>query len=151
MASTGYSTLAPECDTDTEQRETEATSDDDSRNDNSGSDDSDGNTSGDGDSGDDDGPNSWNQCHLRYMAVIRVSWLNRRSRRDEWGFHCTGCGDRLYDQVIREFIMSTFREHLKECGPIKDGVHHINDCCNKGTCKKKIVGITPDTLPFWRY
>jgi hypothetical protein len=129
------STLAPESDTgedtnngsdyirsDTERRETEATSS--------------------GDSGEDDDIRSWTNEPLRYMTMIRVPWLNRRSRRDEWGFHCVGCEDLCEwpNHTQRDFIMSTFGEHLKECGPIKDGVHHINDCCKKGTSTGSCTG-----------
>lgn len=32
--------------------------------------------------------------------------------------------------------MSTFREHLKECGLTRAGAHHIDDCYKKGTCSK---------------
>jgi hypothetical protein len=109
----------------------------------------------DEDINDDSNINSWPNMLFRYMAIVRVPWLNRRSRRDEWGFHCVGCED-LYEwpnHARRDFIMSTFRVHLKECGPIKDGVHHLNDCCKKGTCKKKKDRF-PDILdgdgPFWR-
>src|SRR5271163_264141 len=45
------------------------------------------------DSGEEDDVRSWTNEPLRYMAVMRVPWLNRRSRRDEWGFHCVGCDD----------------------------------------------------------
>ncbi|KAL9098786.1 MAG: hypothetical protein Q9163_005617 [Psora crenata] len=90
---------------------------------------------------------------LRYQAVMRVPWLNRQSGRDEWGFHCVGCIG-LHEwpnHFSREFIMSTFREHLRECGPIRGGVHHINDCCKKGTCRIKNTNTKPVDLdaPYW--
>lgn len=91
---------------------------------------------------------------FRYKAVMRVPWLNRKSRVEEWGFHCVGCEgcDQWPDHANRDFIMSTFREHLKECGPIRAGVHHIDDCCEKGTCKKKREDNhrTIYDRPFWR-
>ena len=90
---------------------------------------------------------------FRYIAVVRVPWLNRKSGRDEWGFHCIGCEglDKWLNHANRDFIMSTFREHLKECGPIRAGVHHINDCCEKGTCRKKETEYrTIYEGPFWR-
>jgi hypothetical protein len=68
----------------------------------------------DEDTNDDSNINSWPNMMLRYMTIIRVPWLNRRSRRDEWGFYCVGCED-LYkwpNHARRDFIMSTFREHL---------------------------------------
>lgn len=89
----------------------------------------------------------------RYRAAIRVPWLNRKSGRDEWGFLCVGCEDLEPNHTNREFIMSTFREHLKECGPIRDRVHHTNDCCKKGTCRKKTVYrsvvFVLRPVPFW--
>jgi hypothetical protein len=54
---------------DTEWKEKEAISDEDS---------------------DDDDLEKRHNRPLRYMAMIRVPWLNRRSRRGEWGFHCVG-------------------------------------------------------------
>ena len=58
---------------------------------------------------------------LRYMAMMRVPWLNRQSGRDEWGFHCVGCeqNQRWPNHARRDYIMSTFKDHLKECGEIK--------------------------------
>lgn len=74
-----------------------------------------------------------------YRALIRVPWLNRKSGRDEWGFHCIGCEGLFQwpNHINRDFIMSTFREHLKECGPIRGGVHHTTNCCENRTCRKK--------------
>ncbi|MCJ1304425.1 hypothetical protein MMC08_007237 [Hypocenomyce scalaris] len=40
-----------------------------------------------------------NNWALRYMAILRVPWLNRQSRRDEWGFHCVGCED-LHQRIV---------------------------------------------------
>ncbi|CAF9924291.1 hypothetical protein IMSHALPRED_006141 [Imshaugia aleurites] len=82
---------------------------------------------------------SWVCESFRYKAVIRVPWLNRKSGMGEWSLHCVGCEglDLWPNHANREFIMSTFREHLKECGPIRAGVHHIDDCCKKGTCRKR--------------
>lgn len=119
---------------DAEQRETETTSSEDS----------------------DENDNFQRFVHegFRYKAVMRVPWLNRKSRRDEWGFHCVGCEglDQWPNHTNRDFIMSTFREHLKECGPIRAGVHHIDDCCKKGTCRKKGEDTyrTIYERPFWR-
>lgn len=94
----------------------------------------------DSDSSDDDqAPDtvSFDEHWLRCMAILRVPWLNRKSRRGEWGFQCIGCKgfSKRESHTHREFIMSTFRAHLMEFGPIINGVHHNNDCCNKNTCK----------------
>ena len=107
-----------------------------------------------GDSGEDDDIESWSNAPMRFRAMLRVPWLNRRSQRDEWGFHCVGCEDlpEWPNHARRDFIMSTFREHLEICGPIKDGVHHINDCCTRGTCRKKKKDFSGHIFeaPFWR-
>ena len=91
---------------------------------------------------------------FRYKAVMRVPWLNRKSGRYEWGLHCVGCEglDQWPNHANRDFFMSTFREHLKKCGPIRGGVHHIDDCCKKGTCRKKGEDIYRVIYerPFWR-
>lgn len=122
---------------DAEQRETEATSSDDSS--------------------EYDDLRSLIHKPFRYKAMMRVPWLNRQSGRDEWGFHCVGCEglDQWPNHANRDFIVSTFREHVKECGPIRDGVHHIDDCCKKGTCRNKGEDTYRDIherpfWPFWR-
>lgn len=119
---------------DAEQRETEATSSEDS--------------------GEYDDLRSLVHERFRYKAVMRVPWLNRKSGMDEWGFHRVGCEglDQWPNHANRDFIMSTFREHLTECGPIRAGVHHIDDCCKKGSCRKKGEDTcrTIYERPFWR-
>ena len=119
---------------DAEQREPEATSSEDS----------------------DENDNFQRFVHegFRYKAVMRVPWLNRKRRRDEWGFHCVRCEgrDQWPNHANRHFIMSTFREHFKECGPLSAGVHHIDDCCQKGTCRKRRENFYENIhpRPFWR-
>lgn len=87
---------------------------------------------------------------LRYVAVARVPWLNKQSGMDEWGFRCVGCQDNTQwpNHNERDFIMSTFRVHLEECGAIKDGAHHKDGCCQKGVCKAR-RGKSNDA-PYWR-
>ncbi|TWU78821.1 hypothetical protein ED733_007361 [Metarhizium rileyi] len=86
-----------------------------------------------------------NACML---GMIRVPWLNKSSLKAEWGFHCLGCAHTLHDgnkldsttekkmHTRRDFLVSTFEEHLREFGPVRDGRHHIDDCCKKKTCEK---------------
>ncbi|KPM45628.1 hypothetical protein AK830_g959 [Neonectria ditissima] len=73
---------------------------------------------------------------LRFVTVTRVPWLNRRSRKEEWGFRCTGCreSENWPNHYERDYIMETFEKHLQECGPIKDGIHHKDGCCVMGVC-----------------
>ncbi|KAK7431672.1 hypothetical protein QQZ08_001891 [Neonectria magnoliae] len=87
---------------------------------------------------------------LRYVAVARVPWLNKETGMDEWGFRCIGCQDNMQwpNHNERDFIMSTFRVHLEECGAIKDGVHHKDGCCQKGVCKARRG--KSNNEPYWR-
>ena len=80
--------------------------------------------------------------------MLRVPWLNMQSQMAEWGFHCVGClhvrwlhsstpkGDKP-THYMRDFLVSTFLEHLKEFGPVRDGRHHTGGCCEAGTCSEK--------------
>jgi hypothetical protein len=127
---------------DTERREREARSDEDS---------------------DDDDLEKLHNRPLRYMALMRVPWLNRRTQKGEWGFHCVACLNTgtwrtQYDEpndydwgtrYKRDFIMSAFSEHLKEYGPVRDGVHHRNGCCEAGWCKQSLKEDI-EHRPFWR-
>jgi len=130
---------------DTERREREARSDEDS---------------------DDDDLEKLHNEPLRYAAMMRVPWLNRRTQKGEWGFHCIAClntgtwpiqyddpnGPNYYDwgtRYKRDFIMSAFSEHLKEYGPVRDGVHHFNGCCEAGWCKQSWKRDIEHRL-FWR-
>ena len=84
----------------------------------------------------------------RWHGVTRAPWLNRATHRAEWGFHCLGCveidasdrhsmlGCTAKSRVARrrQYIASTFAEHLEACGPLIRGVHHVGDCCSRRAC-----------------
>ena len=64
---------------------------------------------------------------LRFMAIVRVPWLNRTSQELEWGFHCSGCRN-YHDRPThfrRKFTIASFNEHLRLSGNINDGKHHL--------------------------
>ncbi|CAI6340509.1 unnamed protein product [Periconia digitata] len=63
---------------------------------------------------------------LRYMAVVRMPWLDRRSERVEKGFYCAACrnGYNGTKNWWRKFSVASFDEHLKVLGGIRDRVHH---------------------------
>jgi hypothetical protein len=66
---------------------------------------------------------------LRFMAIVRTPWLNKSSRELEWGFHCTGCQKSHHSRPLhfrRKFTVGSFKEHLRECGNISHGKHHLN-------------------------
>jgi hypothetical protein len=66
---------------------------------------------------------------LRFMAIVRTPWLNKSSQELEWGFHCTGCRESHISRPLhfrRKFTIGSFKEHLRECGNIRDGEHHLN-------------------------
>jgi hypothetical protein len=63
---------------------------------------------------------------LRFMAIVRIPWMKRTSQELEWGFHCIGCQNLSHSRQMhsrREFIVTTFMGHLKECGNIRDEEH----------------------------
>lgn len=63
----------------------------------------------------------------RFVAIARVPWLDRASRRVERGFYCVGC-ERSHRKPCHWrilFAADTFEEHLTNCGEIKDGKHCI--------------------------
>ena len=87
---------------------------------------------------------------MRFLGTTRIPWLNRQAKRTEWGFHCVGCQHcqrRTGNSREREFIFPTFKDHLKECGPIEDGFHRC-DCCDKGSCRE-LSGGRLDHALFW--
>ena len=92
----------------------------------------------------------WCRDALRCMAMLRVPWLNRKSGRDEWGFNCAGCKRSGGEYYSRQYIMSTFKAHLEEFGPIKYGMHHTKNCCRDGTCDNHIADshYGPQERPF---
>lgn len=65
---------------------------------------------------------------MRFMAIIRMPWLNRISQELQWGFHCAGCQDSYFDRPLhfrRQFTVASFREHLRQHGKIRDRKHHL--------------------------
>ncbi len=66
---------------------------------------------------------------LRFMAIVRTPWLNKSSQELEWGFHCTGCQRSHCSRPLhfrRKFTVESFKEHIRECGNIRHGRHHLN-------------------------
>ncbi|KAG6884914.1 hypothetical protein C0993_007281 [Termitomyces sp. T159_Od127] len=66
---------------------------------------------------------------FRLMAIVRTPWLDKSSQKLEWGFHCTGCQECYYSRPLhfrRKFTVDSFKEHLRKCGNIRDGKHHLN-------------------------
>jgi hypothetical protein len=64
---------------------------------------------------------------LRFVAIVRTPWLNESSQELEWGFHCKGC-QRSYIGPLhfrRKFNIGSFKKHLRECGNIRHGEHHL--------------------------
>jgi hypothetical protein len=97
-----------------------------------------------------------------FPAALRAPWLNTQSRVAEWGFHCVGCPEEPNLQVVlsaradikprhfgREFLVSTFEQHLREFGPVRDGMHHADGCCEEGTCLSRNWAI--GYKPYWKY
>ncbi|KAG6008269.1 hypothetical protein E4U21_004731 [Claviceps maximensis] len=82
------------------------------------------------------------------IAVCRAPWLNKKTQTAEWGFHCFACLDmertRLrmqdapdYDKATyfrRQFLVSTFEEHLDEFDPKRIGRHQFGECCSEDPC-----------------
>jgi hypothetical protein len=102
---------------------------------------------------------------LRFHGVTRVPWLNRPAQRTEWGFHCVGClrcqwpdprgssernGRSWYVRRRREFVFTTFREHLEEYGPM-EGEYHRAVCCDTGRCRRdKSADQVVEHELFWK-
>jgi hypothetical protein len=62
----------------------------------------------------------------RFMAIVRIPWVKRISQELEWGFHCLGCQNLSHSRQMhsrRKFTVTTFMEHLRECGNIRDEEH----------------------------
>ncbi|KID86156.1 F-box domain-containing protein [Metarhizium guizhouense ARSEF 977] len=63
---------------------------------------------------------------LRFVAIVRVPWLNRTSQDGvEWGFYCVGCA-RSIDFPLhwrRQFTPASFDQHMIQCGDIINGRH----------------------------
>ena len=113
----------------------------------------------------------WYDNRMRFLGTTRVPWLNRQARRTEWGFHCVGClhcrwpgkGDghnRRSNRPSernglmwtmrrdREFIFSTFKDHLEEYGPIEDEYHRCS-CRNRRSCRESSQECIHHRL-FWK-
>ncbi|KAI0285530.1 hypothetical protein BC826DRAFT_960139 [Russula brevipes] len=66
---------------------------------------------------------------LRFVAIVRTPWLNKSPKEPEWGFHCKGCRNSYISRPLhfrRKFTIGSFKEHLRECGNIRHGEHHLN-------------------------
>lgn len=65
---------------------------------------------------------------FRFVAIVHVSWLNRSLQEVEWGFHCVGCKKSCRPPLHyrRKFTAASFDDHLKQCGNIQDGKHHLS-------------------------
>lgn len=63
----------------------------------------------------------------RFVAIVRVPWLNRALQEVEWGFHCLGCekSSRLPLHCRRQFTKASFQDHLQQCGDIQNGQHKV--------------------------
>jgi hypothetical protein len=62
----------------------------------------------------------------RFLAIVRIPWVKRMSQELEWGFHCIGCRNLSHSRQMhsrRKFTVTTFMEHLRECGNIRDKEH----------------------------
>lgn len=62
------------------------------------------------------------------MATVRVPYLNRQTGLAEWGFSCAGCQG-MYPwsgDPRREYIMSSFREHLRKLSATEQTGHGID-------------------------
>lgn len=59
---------------------------------------------------------------LRFVSIARVPWLDKTSQKVDWGFHCLGCEEESQVPLHfrRKFTETTFKNHLSECGDIKD-------------------------------
>ncbi|KAF2276421.1 uncharacterized protein EI97DRAFT_39340 [Westerdykella ornata] len=70
---------------------------------------------------------------LRFMAIVRVPWLNKVSSEAEWGFHCIGCAQYAISRPLhfrRKFTAASFTEHLRECDSFVTGIITRNDFQN---------------------
>lgn len=65
---------------------------------------------------------------IRYMAIVRMPWLDKAAQKLEWGFHCAGCRKFHVKRPLhyrRKFTLASFSEHLTRCGRIVNGKHHL--------------------------
>jgi hypothetical protein len=62
----------------------------------------------------------------RFMAIVRTPWVKKISQESEWGFHCIGCQSLSRSRPLhfrRKFTATTFVEHLRHRGNIRDKEH----------------------------
>jgi hypothetical protein len=67
---------------------------------------------------------------MRFLATVRMPWLNRSTEKVERGFRCIACrmgylGHHRQYHSWREYTVDAFRKHLKECGEIKNCLHEV--------------------------
>ena len=67
----------------------------------------------------------------RFMAIIRVPFIDTRNRQALWGFHCLCCRNEVEDgrHFQRQFLASGFRHHLLRCGKIVNEKHVGTSAC----------------------
>ncbi|POR35733.1 F-box domain-containing protein [Tolypocladium paradoxum] len=65
---------------------------------------------------------------FRFVAISRVPSVSRASGKVEWGFYCVGCRKSKCrpQHWRRKFTAVSFHEHLKQCGNIRRGQHHLD-------------------------
>ncbi|KAF4472831.1 F-box domain-containing [Fusarium albosuccineum] len=63
----------------------------------------------------------------RFAAIVSAPWLDSSTQQPEQGLHCLACKGREAAPFHwrRKFTASSFEEHLRECGQIEDGKHHV--------------------------
>jgi len=65
---------------------------------------------------------------LRFVAIVAVPALSTPSQEVEQGFYCLGCDHSSRPPLRhwrRKFTAASFEEHLRQCGEIKNGEHHL--------------------------
>ena len=63
---------------------------------------------------------------LRFIAIVGAPYVDATSLEQHWGFYCEGCRDRSHgwpQNFRRRFDENSFKNHIKQCGTIKDGRH----------------------------
>ncbi|KAL9625317.1 MAG: hypothetical protein Q9160_000380 [Pyrenula sp. 1 TL-2023] len=61
---------------------------------------------------------------FRFVAIVRVPWLNRSSQEVTWGFHCVGCKKSCRPPLHyrRKFTAFSFDDHLKQFETESEGL-----------------------------
>lgn len=63
---------------------------------------------------------------LRFVAIVRAPYLDRRLGSPEWGFHCVACRIHHYVRPLhwrRRFADQSYKRQIAECGEVIDGKH----------------------------